>query len=175
MTDAAHFLESGLREKVIEHLFVGELLKCLWCRGLRDVEVLRAEVDRAGYDLVLEANGIMRHVQFKASYRAAKTAKVGIHTGLARKPGGCVIWIWFDPDTLELGPFLWFGGKAGEALPPLGDRVGRHTRVSRTVGERRHREAIRELTKGRFMKLKKIDQLIDVMFGVRSNQVPSQR
>ena len=48
MTDSAHFRESGLREKVIEHLFVGDLLRCLWRRGSRDIEVLRAEVDRAG-------------------------------------------------------------------------------------------------------------------------------
>ncbi len=52
MTDSAHSLESGLREKVIDHLFVDDLLRCLWRRGSRDIEVLRAVVDRAGYDLV---------------------------------------------------------------------------------------------------------------------------
>ena len=50
MTDSAHFLESALREKVIEHLFVGDLLRCLWRQGTRDIEILRADVDRAGYD-----------------------------------------------------------------------------------------------------------------------------
>ena len=74
MTDSAHFLESGLREKVIEHLFVGDLLRCLWRRGSRDIEVLRAEVDRAGYDLVLESNGVLRQVQLKASYLGARTS-----------------------------------------------------------------------------------------------------
>ncbi len=45
---ADHFLHSSLREKVIEHLFVGEVLKALWRSGNRDFEVLRAEVDRGG-------------------------------------------------------------------------------------------------------------------------------
>ena len=93
MTDTAHFLESGLREKVIEHLFVGDLLRCLWRQGSRDIEVLRAEVDRAGYDLVLECNGVLRHVQLKSSHRSAKTRDVKIHVNLAEKPSGCVIWI----------------------------------------------------------------------------------
>jgi len=82
MSETAHFLESGLREKVLEHLFVGDLLRCLWRKGVRDIEVLRAEVDRAGYDLVLECNGVLRHVQLKSSHRSAKTRDVKIHVNL---------------------------------------------------------------------------------------------
>jgi hypothetical protein len=48
MTDTTHFLYSSLREKVLEHLFVGDVLRCLWRRGARDIELLRAEVDAAG-------------------------------------------------------------------------------------------------------------------------------
>lgn len=169
MTETAHFLDSGLREKVIEHLFVGDLLRCLWRRGVRDIEVLRAEVDRAGYDLVLEAGGVMRHVQFKASYRGAKTARVGIHTDLSRKLGGCVIWIWFDPDTMELGPFLWFGGEPGEPLPPLGDRVGKHTRGDST-GTKADRPNIRLVGKGQFSTFPSMDEVVQALFGLTSPQ-----
>ncbi len=164
MTESAHFLDSGLREKVIEHLFVGDLLRCLWRKGVRDIEVLRAEVDRAGYDLVLEVGGVMRHVQFKASYRGAKTANVGIHTDLARKPGGCVIWIWFDPDTMDLGPLLWFGGEPGQPLPPLGERLGRHTKGDRT-GKKAERPKIRVIGKGQFAALATMDDVAEVLFG----------
>jgi hypothetical protein len=38
--------------------------------------LLRAEVDRAGYDIVLHCNGVLRHVQLKSSHRAAATSKV---------------------------------------------------------------------------------------------------
>jgi hypothetical protein len=27
-----------------------------------------------------------------------------------------------------LGPFLWFGGELGKPLPPLGDKVSRHSK-----------------------------------------------
>ena len=40
--------DSSLREKLLEHLFVGELLRTLWRRGARRVELLRAEVDAGG-------------------------------------------------------------------------------------------------------------------------------
>ena len=169
MKETAHFLDSGLREKVIEHLFIGDLLRCLWCQGVRDIEVLRAEVDRAGYDLVLEAGGVMRHVQFKASYRGAKTARVGIHTDLARKPGGCVIWIWFDPETMELGPFLWFGGKPGAPLPPLGERMGKHTRGD-SAGAKATRPNIRIVGKGEFSTLPSMHDVAQTLFGRKTNQ-----
>jgi len=164
MTDAAHFLDSSLREKVIEHLFVGDLLRCLWRQGVRDIEVLRGEVDRAGYDLVLEANGIMRHVQLKASYQGAKTARVGIHVDLARKPSGCVIWIWFDPETMELGPFLWLGDEPGRPLPALGDRVGKHTRGG-ADGHKAARQSIRTVNRGRFNTLLTMDHIAAALFG----------
>ncbi len=168
MTDPAHFLESGLREKVIEHLFVGGLLRCLWRQGLRDIEVLRAEVDRAGYDLVLESNGILRHVQLKASYRSAKTSQVSININLAHKPSGCIIWIWFDPDSMDLGPFLWFGGQPGEPLPPLGDRVGKHTKGNRT-GLKAERPNIRLVVKGKFSSLSTMDDVAKSLFGASSS------
>src|SRR2546422_3216376 len=106
----ALYLDSSLREKLIEHVFVGDLLRLLWRSGALDVEVLRAEVDRGGYDLVLESNNVLRQVQFKSSHRGAKTSEVAINLKLAGKPSGCVIWVLFDQDTLQLGPFLWFGG-----------------------------------------------------------------
>jgi len=166
MIDSTHYLESGLREKVIEHLFVGDLLRCLWRQGSRDIEVLRAEVDRAGYDLVLESNGVLRHVQLKASYRGARTSEVGINVNLTQKPSGCVIWIWFDPDSLALGPFLWFGGQPGEPLPPHGDRVGRHSKAD-SSGYKAERPNIRLVRKSQFSSLATMDDVAQALFGMR--------
>ena len=111
MRDPTHSTASTAREKLIEHLFVGEVLKHLWIAGHRDVEVLRAEFDARGYDLVIEAGGVMRHIQLKSAASGAKTAKVSISRDLARKPGGCVVWIWFDPETLGR-----YSGSAGNPV-----------------------------------------------------------
>ncbi len=58
--DAAHFAESSARENLIEHVFLGELLRGLWRKNIRDLEVLRPEVDSGGYDLALEFRGVSR-------------------------------------------------------------------------------------------------------------------
>jgi hypothetical protein len=163
-TDETHSAQSSTREKVLEHLFVGDLLRCLWRRGAQDIEVLRAEVDKGGYDLVLEANGILRHVQLKSSHRTAKTSQVGINVALERKPSGCVIWIRFDPATMELGPFLWFGGEPGARLPCLGDRIGRHTKGDST-GVKAERPNIRLVRRGRFEALPTMDAVVGALFG----------
>ena len=67
--DAGHYAESSARENLIEHVFLGELLRGLWRKNVRDLEVLRPEVDNGGYDLALVFRGLTRHVQLKSSYR----------------------------------------------------------------------------------------------------------
>jgi hypothetical protein len=158
--DPAHSQYSSLREKVIEHLFVGDLLRFLWRRGVRDMEVLRSEVDRGGYDLVVECNGVWRHIQLKASHLGTKTSMVNVNLHLARKPTGCVVWIRFDRDTLELGPYLWFGAEPGKVLPELGSKVGRHTR-----GNKAERPSIRVLRKTQFLEIPNVAGLVQKLFG----------
>lgn len=163
MTDTAQYLESSLREQMLEHIFVADLLRCLWRNKIYNVEILRGEVDRGGYDLVVECNGIVRHIQFKASHKTAKTSRVDINLNLASKPSGCVIWIWFDPDTMELGPFRWFGGEPGQPLPPLGDRVTRHSKGN-AEGTKTERSNSRTLNKGQFTALAGIEDVVRVLF-----------
>jgi len=153
----------ALREKIIEHLFVGELLRTLWRKGARRVELLRAEVDAGGYDLVLECNGTTRHIQLKSSYRGAKTSRVNINVGLRQKARGCVIWIMFDPHTMEIGPFLWLGNPPDQPAPSFGDRVARHTKGNR-FGTKSERPNIRVVSKSDFKVLSSVGDLAHALF-----------
>ncbi len=161
---ASLYADSSLREKIIEYGFVGELLRVLWRRGRRDIEVLRAEVDRGGYDLVLHCNGTSRYLQLKSSHSEAATAKVTVNLKLAEKTSGCVIWILFDQDTLELGPFLWFGGKPGERVRDLGTKIAKHTKAN-SHGRKTDRPALRVVSRGSFAKLASMDAVIEALFG----------
>ncbi|MGA7676135.1 MAG: hypothetical protein WCA78_13960 [Rhizomicrobium sp.] len=165
MADASHYLHSSLREKIVEHVFLGELLRYLWLGGTRDVSVLRPEVDDCGYDFVLGCGGSWRHVQLKASHRTAKTAYVPVNMGLSRAPSGCVVWLLFDPETLSLGPYLWLGGRPGVPLTEadLGERIGRHTRAD-SHGAKRKRPSIRMVGRGRFTQFGSISDVADVLF-----------
>ncbi len=137
----SHFLHSSFREKILEHVFVGDCLRRLWARGVWDAEVLKADVDAAGYDLVMEVGGILRHIQLKASFNGSTTRQQTIHGKLAGKPSGCVIWMGFDSKTIELGPFYWFGGQPGMPLPNMSDfKKAKHSKADATgrKGERRN-------------------------------------
>jgi hypothetical protein len=160
-----HSEYSSFREKLVEHLFVGELLKLAWRCGSCDVEVASPEVDNAGYDLIAEANGIVRHIQLKASFAGSRTSSQKIHLRLADKPSGCVIWIYFNSDTLEMGPFLFFGGEPGRPLPALKDaRVGRHTRGNKS-GLKAERPNIRIIKKGQFNRFDSVEEVYFALFG----------
>lgn len=63
----ADYRESSFREKMLEHIFISEVLQEAWLKYGRTIEVLRSGVDSSGYDLVLEYNSIVRHVQLLIS------------------------------------------------------------------------------------------------------------
>ncbi len=163
--DPAHYADSSARENLIEHVFLGELLRGLWRKNVRDLEVLRPEVDSAGYDLALEFRGLTRHMQLKSSFTGARRSEVTASVKLLERPSACILWIFFDPDTLSLGPFLWFGGAAGERIPPLGEKIARHTKPNAML-KKADRPAHRVIPKSRFTTLGTIDDVIEKLIGV---------
>ena len=166
MDDEADFRFSSYREHVLEHQLVGEILRDLWVRHAYAVEVLRAEVDAAGYDVVLEYQSVVRHIQLKATRAGGKRASVGVNIKLRDKPSGCVVWFHFAPDTMRpTGPFYWLGGLPGTPIPDLGKTLGRHTKGDST-GHKAQRENIREVPKRRFDVVHTISELTTRLFNV---------
>lgn len=161
----APYLASSTLEKLLEHRFIAGLATHLWCRGTREFDVLHSEVDAFGHDIILECQGVIRHIQLKAMMREGKRRDVGVSITLARRPSGCVIWMLYDPLTLELGPFLWFGSAPGEPLPPLGERVGRHTK-SNSEGVKAERSSVRLIPRSQFVRVNAIEELADRLFGL---------
>src|SRR5260370_2333971 len=114
-----HSADSSLREQALGHVFLGQLLTFMWRNSARDIEVLKSEVDRGGYDVVLESNRVIRHVQLKSSFRGSKVREVDISTKLLHKPDGCILWLQIHRDNPSLEPFYCVCGQGGERLPGL--------------------------------------------------------
>lgn len=151
---------------LLNHLFVGEILRHLWGLGYY-AEVLWPEVDDGGYDVVLDCGGIIRHVQVKASHVKSKTARVNVNLGLATKPSGCVVWLIFDEDTLVFDRFLWFGESPGKKLPPTRKlTIAKHTKAN-AQGVKTERQGIRVLPKAKFERLETISELAGRLFGTK--------
>lgn len=159
-----HFLHSTLRERIVEHVFVGELLRSLWRRGITEVEVLRSEFDAGGYDLVVAFQRIVRHIQFKSTVVGGKAANVKVSLKLAEKPSGCVIWIIVTPD-LGFDHFLWFGGAPGLPLPSIEQyRTAKHTKGN-AAGAKLERPNHRVIPRGQFERLDGVEAVIGRLLG----------
>ena len=160
-----HNLYSSYREVLIEHLFAGEVMRHLWLRGNIRIETLKPQVDDAGYDIMFEANGVVRHVQLKSSHSESTTGDVKVSLHLGKKPSGCVIWVWFDPNTLCLGPFLWFGAAPGLPLPDISTfKVAKHAKGN-AQGIKLERPNVRVIPKSRFESIATIGELVIKLFG----------
>lgn len=166
MTITEHSLLSSYREMLLEHLFAGEVMRHLWISGTKRLEVLKPQVDAGGYDLVLETNAVVRHIQLKATFNGSKVERFNVNAGLASKPSGCVIVVIFEQSRLQLGPFLWFGNVPGKQLPDLsGYRIAKHTKGNAT-GIKLARPQIRVIPRASFELVETIPALTLKLFGV---------
>jgi hypothetical protein len=160
---AVHSTQSTYREAMLEHLLVGELMRYLWPKPL---EVCKPQVDAAGYDLIMQSDGVLRHVQLKTSVLTAATASVNLQVELWKRQGGCVIWTRFDPDTLELKEFWWLGGPQ-QPFPALESlEMARHTKAN-ADGEKGYRPSLRKVQKGCFKRVPSVAELVEHLFGAQ--------
>ncbi len=158
-----HFLNSTFRERVVEHLFVGEVLKSLWQRKRFDAEVLRPEFDRGGYDVAISVGASLRFIQLKTSLMDGKTNKVKVSLSLIAKPNACVIWIVIDNDLNIVG-YRWFGAALGEAFPEITEKkVAKHTKGDKN-GVKAERPNHRIFRKSDFETVGNLDGIIDRLF-----------
>jgi hypothetical protein len=165
-------LDSTLIEKALEYQLTGAIIASLLRRGHR-YEVLHSICDRDGYDVVIEAKGIIRHIQLKATVEGGKRAKVSLHTALARKPSGCAVTVGWNPQTLQPTSFRFFGAAPGAPLPDLGGRISRHSRGN-SEGTKGLRPDHRDVAMGRFERICDLDGLIDRLFGPEKDATIAQ-
>ena len=162
-----HFRNSSHREKIVEHIFVGELLRHFWITGLANVEILKPEVDSTGYDVVVTHGPTIRHVQLKASIAGGSTKYQKVNASLANHSSGCVVWI-IVGDDLSFKRFLWFGDAPGKPLPSLAQfKMAKNTRAN-AQGVKQIRENTMVIPKGKFVLVENMAALVKLLFGSTS-------
>lgn len=155
---------SNVREKILEHRLVSDLAEIMLRRGV-EMDVMCSEFDAHGHDVVLEAAGVIRHIQLKAMVAGGKRRDVNVNVRLRSRPSGCVVWMVYDPTTLDVVEYRWFGGTPGEPLPYIGMRVVRHSKGN-ALGEKIFRNGHRLVGKVEFEILSDVGALADRLFGL---------
>lgn len=150
---------SSTREKILEHRFLADVTSELWRRGIFDFAVSHSEVDNSGYDVILEARGVTRHVQLKAVRAGGSTDGISLQLRLGDKPAGCAVLMVHDLRTLAIEQYRWFGGEPGQPLAALGEKITRHPR------SKSERPAHRDIRLTRFEPLNDVRALVDRLFG----------
>lgn len=160
---------SSFREKLLEHVFISELLQEAWLKQGRKLEVLRSEVDDCGYDLVLMSGPVVRQVQLKSSRSTSSTSEQTVSLSLCERPGGCVVWLIFDEDRdsgrIRLS-YRFFGPGPGETLV-LDDsfKVAKHVKAN-AQGVFLERPRHRVVTKRHFKPVSGgVSELLSLLFG----------
>ena len=161
--DVSTAVLSGAREKILEHRLVSDLAELMMRRGVA-MDVMRGEFDAHGHDVVFEAAGVLRHVQLKAMVAGGKRRDVNVNVRLRSRPSGCIAWMVYDPATLKVVEYRWFGGEPGEPLPNIGGTVARHSKGN-ALGEKAFRTGHRLLGKAKFEVLADLGSLADRLFG----------
>jgi hypothetical protein len=152
---------------VAEHVFVGQVLQRLWQRGRRDIELLRAEFDAGGYDIVIECGQVTRHIQLKTLNTSGKRAHFDLRVRLQARPSGCAV-VLVVSSALDLDHFLWFGGLPGQPLPDITDmKPAKHSKGGAN-GVKAERPDLRLVPRRHFKKIDTIDDLLVRLFGSHS-------
>jgi hypothetical protein len=158
-------VHSSLREQIIEHLFVGDVLRYLWCCGAHEIEVLHSAIDGHGYDLVMSLGQVTRHVQLKSLSTNGRNTRFNVRNTLVAKESACLIVIVVDPASLTLGPYLWFGGNPRQPLPDISKYpVATHTKGN-SEGVKTERPYYRVVPKKNLRLLSSIADVVEALFG----------
>lgn len=158
--------QSVYREKIIEHHLVSCLLIEDWRRGSPDLDILHPEIDRFGYDLLLQRGSVSRYVQLKSSLVTAKTAVQNIHVDLLDKRGGCIIWV-LVLANLEVDSFLTLipspSSTINEHLNNEEFKVAKHSKAN-AQGVKLERPHLRVIPRATFTPLHGILALMAALF-----------
>lgn len=163
MATSTESANSRFLEKLREYVFLSEILQEAWLRRNLTVDVLRPDVDNAGYDLVLQCGKDCRYIQLRSSKRGARTGQQTLNVNLAQKLGGCVIWMFEtgSSDSVDL-EYRFLGGGPND-FPNLGDKTGKSTKANAN-GVKSERINTRTVKKNEFDEPVDIAGLFDKLF-----------
>lgn len=164
------FLKSRFYEQLTEHVFISELLQEAWFSFNAIIEISRSEVDASGYDLILDCNGVLRHVQLKSSDITAKSNEQDVHISLSKKASGCIVWIVREEDQetkrLRL-KYFFYGGKPGDPITISENfKRAKHTRAD-SQGIKKERPNVRRIPKSKFQNVTDPKELLQKLFELK--------
>ena len=109
---------SSYVENVLRHAFLAELSCLVWKNDPFDsLKISNAEVDDAGYDVVLARGNVVRHIQLKQAHDKKTPQKFSVRVSFATLPGSCIVVISHALTDLTPTSYAFYGSKPVEPMP----------------------------------------------------------
>lgn len=156
-------------ESTLTHQFIAELSQVVWRHDPTLIlSVLRSEVDESGIDLIVEFDGVVRHIQLKQRNLATKSkSPVIVNKALFARTGGCVVILNYSMLSLKIEGFLWYGSDSSARLAAGVDRPV--IKVPGTQG-RRTRKNTTSILMSKFEPLSMVESVANRLFDYRLSQ-----
>ena len=157
---------SSFVENMMEHVFISEILQEAWIKRKEKIDILRAEVDDSGYDIIISKGNTTRYIQLKTSIVGGKRRKQKLNINLVDKLNGCIVWMIRDIDERERFKlkYLYFGSPVGCKFPDISIyKIGKYGKGN-AHGVKLERPAIREIPKSAFKEINTTSSLYDKLF-----------
>lgn len=154
-------------EKLVEHRFISDMMTyCLYKKGIT-LEIIHAEIDTNGYDLILSYKNINRYIQLKTSEEDSTTSSQKINLLIIEKENPCIIWIIrrYDNNINDFRfKYLYWGANRNEPLPDIGKyKIAKHTKAN-SLGIKKQCKNTKIIPKGDFIEINSIEELFDKLF-----------
>ena len=157
---------SSYVENILIHRLVSSLAGELWRRDPNvPLHIFNAEVDDAGFDLVLACAGKRRYIQVKQVHSRGKADKFSVRLEFTRLPGSCVVVVVHAESTLEVEHYLFFGDSVHEPMPSVENEKASVSSIKRGEdGKRKTRPHYRDILRKKFSGPLKTGELLDALF-----------
>lgn len=154
-------------EKIIEHRFISDIMTYCWYKKGTTLEIIHAEIDTNGYDLIISYNNCNRYIQLKTSEEGGSTSTQKINLSLINKENPCIIWIIrnYNKDKNDFNlKYLFWGSNVDESLPDIGKyKTAKHTKAN-SIGIKKYRQNTKIIPKRDFIEINSFEQLFEKLF-----------
>ena len=157
---------SSYVENVLVHRLVSSLAGELWRRDPTvPLHIFNAEVDDAGFDLVLAWSDKLRYIQVKQVHLKGHTRKFSVRLEFTRLPGSCVVVVVHSESDLEVDHYLFFGGSPSVPMPSVENEKASVSPIKRGEdGKKKVRPHYRDIPRKRFSGPLNTGELLDALF-----------
>ncbi len=157
---------SSYVENVLVHRLVASLAGESWRRDPNSpLHIFNAEVDDAGFDLVLACADKLRYIQVKQVHLSGKASKFSVRLEFTQLPGSCVIVVVHSESELQVEHFLFFGASSGEPMPSVANEKASVSPIKRGAdGKKKARLHYRDIPRRKFRGPLNTGELLDALF-----------